>query len=488
MIVRLKVDKRNINEAYMPFMTDQTAVQILFGGSSSGKSFAACQRAVLDVAGGERNYLCVRNVKNTIKNSIFNEICKAILSFKLGPYFSINKSDLVITCTNGRQILFAGLDDVEKVKSITPALGVLTDVLVEEATEVLQDDVRQLRRRLRGHSTVAKRTTLLFNPVLLDHWIHQEYFQNWDDSKTYYHDFKLSILKTTYKDNLRFLDQGDIDILEDETDKYYHDVYTLGNWGTLGNVIFKNWEVRDLTEERKIFDKYHNGLDFGFSSDPAAVVRSHYDKKHNTIYITDEIYMREMTNDILGKEVHELIGNEYIRCDSAEPKSIKELRSMGINSLGARKGKDSVNFGIDWLQRQKIVVDIRCQNMKNELQQYKWKEDKDGNVLKVPVDKFNHCLTGDTIVNTYAGDYAIKELVGWGGLVYSYDTKGGKPSLGVYHDVRMTREMADIYEIEMEDGRKIRATADHMILTESGWKPLNELEEGDKLIDIKSSI
>ena len=396
------------NTVYIPFMSCVVAVQILFGGSGSGKSIAACQRCIFDVLGGERNYLCIRNVKATIKNSIFNELCKAIARYKLNAYFSINHSDLVITCVNGCQILFAGLDDVAKVKSITPAFGVLTDILIEEATEIMQDDFRQLQRRLRGLSKVIKRITMLFNPIWQEHWIFQVYFKNWDDSKTLFDDGRLYILKTTYKDNLRFLEQGDIDILENETDKYYYDVYTLGNWGVLGNVIFKNWEVRDLTEERKIFDHYKNGLDFGFSSDPAAMVRTHYDKMRKTIYITDEIYMREMTNDILGKEVKELIGNEYVTCDSAEPKSIQDFRRMDIRALAARKGKDSVNFGIDWLQRQKIVIDVHCQNAKNEFAQYKWKEDKDGNVMKVPVEKNNHII--DALRYAYEDEMEERQL------------------------------------------------------------------------------
>jgi len=398
-------------------------MQILFGGSSSGKSVAAAQRCVMDVANGGRNYLCIRHVKNTIKTSIFNEIVKAISMFSMTAFFNVNKSDFVITCKNEYQILFAGLDDVQKVKSITPEKGVLTDILVEEATEIEIGDLKQLRKRLRGKCHVVKRMLFLFNPIMLEHWIHQMFFKNWDDSKTYYNDGRISIMKTTYKDNLRFLEQDDIDELEDETDKYYYDVYTLGNWGVLGNLIFKNWEVRDLRSEKIIvmdgknekevslldtFDNYKNGQDFGFSSDPAATVRTHYDKMRKTIYITDEIYMREMTNDILGKEVKELIGREYIRCDSAEPKSIMDFRRMDINALHARKGKDSVNFGIDWLQRQKIVIDVRCQNAKNEFQQYKWKEDKDGNVLKVPVDKNNHII--DALRYAYEDEMEDRQL------------------------------------------------------------------------------
>jgi phage terminase large subunit len=391
-MIDLRIDKRVFNVAYLPSLLDDTPTQILLGGSSSGKSVFAAQRSVLDIASMDRNYLCVRNVKTTIKSSQFNEICKAIDRFKLTPYFRINHSDLVITCSTGNQILFAGLDDVDKIKSITPIHGVLTDIWVEEATEVEQNDIRQLQRRMRGKCSVPKRLLLTFNPILRSHWIFEAYFQGWNDSTTSYKDDHLSILKTTYKDNLRFLDQGEIDLLENETDKYFYDVYTLGNWGVLGNLIFKNWEARDLTEERKTFDNYRNGLDFGFSSDPAAVVRSHYDREHKTIYITDEIYMREMTNDILAKEVKKLIGTEYVTCDSAEPKSIKDLRTMDVRALAARKGKDSVDFGIDWLQRQKIVIDNRCQNTRNEFMQYKWKEDKGGNVLKIPAEKNNHII------------------------------------------------------------------------------------------------
>jgi len=397
------LSKRLFNAAYKDFLMDDTRVQILYGGSSSGKSFAASQKAIWDVANGGRNYLCARKVRNTIRGSIFNEICKAITAFQLDAYFKINHSDLVITCDNGYQILFAGLDDVNKVKSITPIKGIITNILIEEATEIEPNDFRQLQRRLRGKSKKRKTTTLVFNPILQGHWFQEMFFGGWDDSKTYYHDDKLTILKTIYTANLRFLEKEDIEILEDETDKYFHDVYTLGNWGVLGNLIFKNWEMRDLRNETAIvgenevpllstFDKWKNGCDFGFSSDPAAVVRSYYDKTRKTIYITDEIYMREMTNDMLGKELKELIGREYIVCDSAEPKSIMDLRTMGIQALGARKGKDSVNFGIDWLQRQTIVIDTGCQNAKNEFQAYKWKEDKDGNAMKVPVDKKNHII------------------------------------------------------------------------------------------------
>jgi len=393
MKIDVTIDKRIINDIYFEHLTNNKAIQIFYGGSASGKSVFLAQRCIYDICNGGRNYLVVRNVQNTIKKSVFNELTKVIIEWQLTKYFKINKTDLSITCVNGYQILFAGLDDVEKIKSITPTKGIITDIWVEEATETAKNDIKQLQRRLRGQTKFSKRVTLSFNPIFKSHWIYETHFINWDDNKTFYTDDNISILKTTYKDN-KFLSKQDIALLENEDDQYYHDVYTLGNWGVLGNLIFKNWEMRDLTEEKLLFDNYKNGLDFGFSADPAALSRSHYDSKKSIIYITDDMFEREMTNDILAKELKKRIGKEYIVCDSAEPKSIKELQRLGINALGAKKGKDSVNFGIDWLQRQLIVIDLKCQNAKNELQQYKWKEDKDGNVLKVPVDKNNHFIDG----------------------------------------------------------------------------------------------
>ena len=133
--------------------------------------------------------------------STFNEICKAINEADVRDYFSINKTDMVITAHTGNQMLFAGLDDVEKIKSITPAKGVLTDVWIEEATETDGADVKQLNKRLRGKADVPKRVILSFNPILQTHWIYEEYFSNWEEDKWQYQDDDLLILKTIYKHN-----------------------------------------------------------------------------------------------------------------------------------------------------------------------------------------------------------------------------------------------------------------------------------------------
>lgn len=392
-----------INDAYYPHLTNYARTQIFYGGSSSGKSWFLAQRCVLDILAGGRNYLVCRQVARTMRGSVFQQVERVIREAGLLPYFQINKSDMTMTCTNGYQILFAGLDDVEKIKSIIPAVGVITDIWIEEATETERGDVKDLYKRQRGgDEQTRKRMILSFNPILQSHWIYTEWFQSvaWSDDQKEYNDGELAILKTTYKDN-KYLTTQDRHDLENEKDKYRYNVYTLGNWGILGHVIFTNWRVEDLSGMIDQFTNHRNGLDFGFSSDPAALWQSHYDRKHKRIYVYGELYERGLTNEQLAEEVKRKIGSDYVVCDSAEPKSIAELRGYGVSAQSARKGKDSVNQGIQWLQGQEIIIDKNCVNVKAEISTYHWQEDASGNALRKPIDKNNHLID--------AGRYAHEE-------------------------------------------------------------------------------
>lgn len=331
----------------------------------------------------------------TIRLSTFNELTKAILAMNVQNYFNINMSNLTITCKlNNKQIMFYGCDQIEKVKSITPKDGVLTDIFIEEATEVDYNSYKQLRKRLRGRSDVPKRVTMAFNPIMKTHWIYEEFFEKvWRDDETRYEDDKMLILKTTYKDNI-FLEDDDIRELEDESDPYFYDVYSCGNWGVLGNVVFKNWEVRDCSSIKGMADKRYYGLDFGFSNDATAWIEMYYDSSKKELYILDEIYMTHLTNDELARMLIEdkEVGHSTIIADCANPDRIYELCRKGLVCVPAVKGKGSIEFGIDWLLRQKIIIDVSCQNTKNEFQSYKWREDKFGNPLREPVDENNHAV------------------------------------------------------------------------------------------------
>jgi phage terminase large subunit len=403
-----------VNDVYIPHLDNMARTQIFYGGSGSGKSVFLAQRVVLDVLRGGRNYLVCRAVGRTLRKSVMNEIKKAISSAGLTNSFATNKNDGIITCKlNGYQILFTGLDDTEKIKSITPEKGVITDIWIEEATEANANDIKDLNKRLRGgDEETDKRMTLSFNPILKSHWIFETYFQpiGWADEQTEYNSPELSILKTWYIHN-KFLTLKDIQDLLSEKDEYYRLVYTFGGWGTLAGVIFTNWVVADLNDPESQYylpveqrTNRRHGLDFGFSEHPAAVGNSHYDNKRKVIYIYREMYETGLTNDVLASRVIEMIGKEVIVCDSAEPKSIVELQNHGVSAVGAKKGKDSITFGIDWLKQQSIVVDKTCVNMQSELSQYHWKKDANGHDLNppLPVDRNNHLI--DQLRYAYEGD------------------------------------------------------------------------------------
>lgn len=390
-MLTIRVKPSAFNGVYYPHLQNDHRYQLYYGGSSSGKSFFLATRAVLDCLKG-RNYLVVRKVAKTLRGSCWNEILKAISRYNLNNQFRIRQSDMIIEAkASGAQIVFAGLDDVEKIKSITPAKGVFTDIWMEEATECDYGDYKQLDKRLRGLSKFCKRFTFSFNPVYLTHWIYIEFFTIWDDSKNYASTDKLSILKTTHRDN-RFLAPEDHEALESEKDEYFRNVYTYGNWGILGDVIFRNWKTEDLSAYKDIAGSLYFGLDFGFSSDPAAVIKVRFERAKKRILVLDEIYERGLINTQLAKEVKPFAGFNPVTCDCAETKSIAELRMLGVNAIASKKGPDSVIHGIQWLQGYEIVVDTRCQNMRNELTLYQWRKDKDGNSLRVPVDKNNHLI------------------------------------------------------------------------------------------------
>lgn len=380
-----------VNDAYMPYLEATQYTQIFFGGSSSGKSFFLAQRTVMDNMNGY-NYLVCRNVSNTLKKSVFNEIWKAICNMQLAMFYDRNKTEITITNRrNNKQILFAGLDDVEKLKSITPVNGVLERIWIEEATEVKRETYLQLKKRLRGRTDKHKGIIISFNPVLKSHWIYKEFFAGkWDESKNVYQDDRLLILKTTYKDN-KFLTPDDIYELEHEEDEYFYNVYTLGNWGILGNVIFKNWSTADLSGMIASFDNIHNGLDFGFTN-PNAFVRCHVSEKTKTIYVFKTYGKRGQTYDNLTKDLKAIVGNEIVTCDNEDSRGIFMLQQGGIHAIPAKKGADSVLNGIIWLQGYKIVIDVKCQEFINEIQQYHWQEDKDGNVIEKPVKKNDHFM------------------------------------------------------------------------------------------------
>ncbi len=390
----ININEKVFNKAYIPHIDDQTPLQMYFGGKGSGKSVFVSQRLVTDLMKGNRNYLVIRNVGRTHRESTFAEIGKVISGWKLHNIFNINKSDLTITQKiTGCQALFAGLDDVQKCKSITPSKpnSVITDIWIEEAFEIKKNDFDELGYLLRGgDERINKRITLTFNPMNRIHWICKEYFKDFTDSDNYYKDNDKVILRTTYKDN-RFLTKQDIRKFEEETSVYYKNVYTLGLWGVLGELIFTHWKTANLTGKRDAFGSYCNGLDWGYTNDPAALARCAI--KGKTLYITHGFYEYGMENEPLAKLIKPITGKDIVRCGLDEPKSIQELRGCGINAVKAHGGPGSVMHGIKYInQFDEVIIHYELQDAINEFQTYQWEKNRDGEVMNVPIDRDNHYI------------------------------------------------------------------------------------------------
>lgn len=230
MNVNIKISKKVFNEIYLPYLENRDRYLIFYGGGSSGKSYFVAEKLIYQLIHPKRcNVLVVRQTGDTNRKSTFALFKQVIGNWKLKKYFKINESDMHITCRlTGNEVIFCGLDDIEKLKSTTFENGELTDIWVEEATECLEDDINQLKVRLRG-GTSKKQMILTFNPVNIRHWIKRHFI----DSKI------ATVCFSTYKDN-KFLSDDDRKALEDlkYSDKYTYEVYCLGKWGILGKTVF----------------------------------------------------------------------------------------------------------------------------------------------------------------------------------------------------------------------------------------------------------
>lgn len=235
--IKITFKKEIFNPVYLPYLENEDRYLVFFGGGSSGKSYYIVQRYVYKCFKQKMNLLVVRQTAKSNRDSTFALFVQVINNFGLQRLFDISKSSLRIKCTNGNEIIFMGLDDTEKVKSTTFESGELTDIWCEEATEMIESDIQQLKVRMRG-GTSKKQMILSFNPINISHWIKKHFI----DGKME----KATVVHTTYKDN-KFLTEDDKKTLENfkNTDPYYYQVYGLGEWGVLGATYFNAENIQN---------------------------------------------------------------------------------------------------------------------------------------------------------------------------------------------------------------------------------------------------
>lgn len=358
-------------------------IEVYYGGAGSGKSFGACQKILLKAMNSKRRVLVIRKIQNTIKVSIWRLMLDLLFESGIYNFCKINKSDMEIELPNGSIFLFKGLDDPEKIKSITG----ITDIVIEEATELVEDEFTQLNLRLRPKESNPQ-IYLMFNPISKKNWVYNYFFVGTLPNN-------IRIIATTYKDN-RFLTEDYINELErlQERNPAYYRIYALGEFATLDKLVFPKYEKRLISDEEVKSLPQWTGLDFGYVNDPSAIVNGSIDTNKKVIYIRKEYVKKGMLNDEIANTMIALgLHKDKSYGDCAEPKSIKEISNKGVNIEATEKGKDSIIHGIQWIGQYELIVDERCFKVCEELDNYTWKKDKKtGEYINEPVDTFNHTI------------------------------------------------------------------------------------------------
>ena len=386
------------NPVFKPVHQSKKRYIIMKGSAGSGKSVDTAQMYILRLMSDKgRNLVCIRKSDITNRDSTYAELTGAIYRMfgsNYERYWNIKQSPLQLTCCNGNQIIFRGVNDDkqrEKLKSITFAKGKLTDVWIEEATELTQADFEIIDDRLRGElpDGLFYQIKCTFNPVNKNHWIKRVFFDLPDKNTLTHH--------STYLTN-RFIDSAYSERMErrKEVDPEGYQIYGLGEWGEIGGLILHNWEVAEISQNFADYDDVAIGQDFGYNHANAILTLG---MKDSNIYILNEIYVREktMAEIIQIADKQQLSRKVEMWCDSAEQDRIKMWQQAGYRAHSVNKGgsRGSVNAQIEWLKGviskdkavdRKIFVHPSCINTIKELQQWKWKKDeRTGEYLDEPV-------------------------------------------------------------------------------------------------------
>lgn len=339
------------------------------------------------------NLIVFRKTYRTIKDSCFTDLKWALDRIGVIDDWNITLSPLEMTRkSTGQKILFRGLDDTLKITSITVEKGYLCWAWLEEAYEVMNEsDFDILDESIRGEcpSPLFKQWTITFNPWNEHHWLKKRFFDN-PDSETL-------AMTTNYLCN-EWLDAADIKVFEEmkKRNPRRYAVAGLGGWGIVDGLVYENWKEENFNLEQ--IKKEYNlvsafGLDFGYTNDPSTLFCGLLDKENKRLFVFDEMYEKGLSNKRIAEKVNAMgYGKERITADSAEPKSIDELKNLGLRVKGATKGKDSIKNGIQWIQDLEIIIHPRCVNFLTEISNYTWDKDKFGNKLNVPIDDFNHLM------------------------------------------------------------------------------------------------
>lgn len=383
--------QETVGKNYVDYWNTKCRYRVCKGSRGSKKSKTTALNMIYRLYEyPESNGLCVRRYSNTLRDSVYSDLKWAIHRLGLDPFFDCTVSPMQIIRKSTRQkILFRGLDDGLKITSISVDKGYLCWVWIEEAYEISnEDDFNKLDMSIRGEvpDGYFKQISMTFNPWSATSWLKARFFDVLDEDV---------FTKTTTWQCNEWLDEADKNIFRKmkKNNPRRYKIEGDGEWGIAEGLIFENHRVEDFdVNVIKTIPgiKAAFNLDFGFT-DPNAFVCELVDNTNMIIYVFDEWYARGVTNKIIAEKIKDKgYGGQRIICDSAEPKSIAELQEEGINAEPSRKGKDSVNHGIQLIQNYTVIVHPRCIEFQKEISNYCWAKDKDGKPTDKPDHEFSH--------------------------------------------------------------------------------------------------
>lgn len=386
--------KKVVGGGYKDFWNNEQRYRVIKGGRASKKSTTAALNFIYRMClYPDANLLVIRQVFKDHKDSTYAQLKWAARQLQVYDEFEWKVSPLEIIKKNtGQKIMFRGLDDPMSVTSATVEHGYLCWCWFEEAFQVRkEDDFNKIDMSIRGYTGgLFKQITLTFNPWSEKHWLNNRFFKSDSDN---------IFAKTTNYQCNEFLDEQDIALFDEMKVKSprRYKIEGLGEWGIAEGGIYENWherlfDINEIAKRPSVQSAF--GLDFGYTNDPTALSCSLVDIENREIYIFDEMYKKALLNDEIAKNIADMgYSKEIIIADSAEPKSIADLRRYGLRKVvKADKGKDSIMHGIQYIQQFTIFVHPKCTNAINELSNYVWAKDKNDEPMNRPIDEYNHFL------------------------------------------------------------------------------------------------